>query len=91
MNIRTMVTFRIFLSFLILVLTQSIYAGDLKIGSAKVKITPPEGTPMAGYYSDRGAVGVHDDLFARALVIEKDGSKIAIISCDLIGQFLQKL
>ena len=60
------------------------FSGDLKIGSAAVKITPPEGTPMAGYYYDRGAGGVHDDLFAKAIVIEKDGSKVAIISCDLI-------
>jgi neutral ceramidase len=50
-----------------------------------VKITPPVGTPMAGYYYDRGADKIHDDLFARALVIEKDGTKVAIVTCDLIG------
>ena len=26
------------------------FAGDLKIGAAAVKITPPIGIPMAGYY-----------------------------------------
>jgi neutral ceramidase len=61
------------------------FAGDLKTGSAAVKITPPSGTPMAGYYYDRGADGVHDDLFAKAIVIEKDGARVAVISCDLIG------
>jgi neutral ceramidase len=60
-------------------------AGDLKIGAASVKITPPVGIPMAGYYYDRGATGIHDDLFAKALVIEKDGLRIAIVSCDIIG------
>ena len=81
----TVGTVSISLLSLVMVFTQSMLAGDLKIGAAAVKITPPIGTPMAGYYSDRGAVGVHDDLFAKALVIEKDGSKIAIISCDLIS------
>jgi len=78
-------TFQISLLSLVMVFNQSIFADDLKIGSAAVKITPPLGIPIAGYYSDRGATGVHDDLFAKALVIEKDGTKIAVISCDLIG------
>ncbi len=61
------------------------FAGDLKIGAAAVKITPPVGIPMAGYYYERGAEKIHDDLYAKALVLEKDNSKIAIVSCDLIG------
>lgn len=61
------------------------FAGDLKIGAAAVKITPPIGASMAGYYYERGVEKIHDDLYAKALVIEKDGSKIAIVSCDLIG------
>jgi len=65
--------------------TLNAFAGNFKTGSALVKITPPSGTPMAGYYYDRGADGVHDDLFARAMVFEKDGAKAAVISCDLIG------
>jgi neutral ceramidase len=60
-------------------------ADDLKIGSASVKITPPQGTPMAGYYFDRGADGVHNDLFAKAVVFAKDGVKAALVTCDLIA------
>lgn len=60
-----------------------IFAGDLKIGAASVKITPPIGIPMAGYYYDRGAEKIHDDLYAKALVIESDSIKVAIVSCDL--------
>ena len=52
-------------------------AGGLRAGAAAVKITPPVGTPMAGYYHARAAEGVHDDLYAKALVIEKDGTKAA--------------
>lgn len=70
---------------ILIVFSLKLSAGDLKSGVAAVKITPPLGTPMAGYYSDRGAEKVHDELLAKALVLEKDGSKIAIISCDLIG------
>ncbi len=68
-----------------LLMVLSAYADDLKIGAASVKITPPLGTPMAGYYSERGAQEIHDDLFAKALVIEKNGTRIAIVGCDLIG------
>jgi len=65
--------------------TLTTFAGDLKTGAASVKITPPSGTPMAGYYYDRGADGVHDELFAKAMVFEKDGARVAVISCDLIA------
>ncbi|MCP5119946.1 MAG: hypothetical protein GY953_54810, partial [bacterium] len=58
-------------------------AGDFQTGAAAVRITPPEGAAMSGYYYNRSAEGVHDDLFAKALVFEKDGSKAAIVSCDL--------
>lgn len=59
-------------------------AGELRVGAAAVKITPPAGTPMAGYYSARGVETVHDDLFARAVVLERDGAKAAIVSLDVI-------
>ncbi len=59
-------------------------AGDLKAGAAAVTITPTIGTPMAGYYFLRPSEGVHDDLYAKALVIEKDGVKAALVALDLI-------
>ena len=68
-----------------LLMALSVFADDLKIGAASVKVTPPIGTPMAGYYYERGVEGIHDDLYAKALVIEKDGTKIAIVECDFVG------
>lgn len=65
-------------------ITLSTFADDLKIGAAAVKVTPPIGTPMAGYYYERGVVKIHDDLYAKALVIEKNGIKIAIVECDFV-------
>ena len=40
---------------------------------------------MAGYYHARAAEGVHDDLYAKALVLEKDGTKAALVALDLIS------
>jgi hypothetical protein len=57
---------------------------ELRVGAAQIKITPPEGIPMAGYYSERGADGVNDDLFARVLVFENGGTRAAIVALDLI-------
>ena len=60
-------------------------AEDLRVGAAAVVITPPVGTPMAGYYFERAAEGVHDDLFAKALVLEQGETKAALVSLDLIS------
>jgi hypothetical protein len=59
------------------------WAGDLRAGAAAVKITPPSGIAMSGYYHNRGAAGVHDNLYAKAIVFESDGVKVALVSCDL--------
>ena len=71
---------------LILLLSASpVAAADLQVGAAQTDITPLKGTPMAGYYSARGAEGTLDKLYARAIVLEKDGTKAALVSLDLIG------
>ena len=44
-------------------------AQALRVGAAQVTISPPAGTPMAGYYATRLSTGVHDDLHAKAIVI----------------------
>ena len=57
---------------------------DFRAGAASVVITPPAGTPMAGYYRLRTADGVLDDLHAKALVVEQAGMKAAFVTLDLI-------
>lgn len=59
-------------------------AGPLTAGAAAVDITPPNGCPLAGYYSPRGAEGTHDPLFAKVLVLDKDGTTVALVSLDLL-------
>jgi neutral ceramidase len=60
-------------------------AGEFQAGAAQVKITPPKGAPLAGYYYQRAAEGVHDDLYAKALVLQEGTNKVAFVVCDLIS------
>ena len=58
----------------------------LLAGAAEVVITPPIGTYLDGYGARAsGSVGVHDDLHARALVADDGTTRVALVSCDLIG------
>src|SRR5260370_25774114 len=61
----------------------------LQAGAARVVITPPIGVPLSGYFAGEGrketAREVHDDLFARALVLNDGERTIAIVTTDLIG------
>ena len=57
----------------VFVFASLVSAAELRVGAAQVVITPPPGAPMAGYYYNRAADGVHDDLHAKAVVFEKDG------------------
>src|SRR5688572_30051175 len=81
-TIRAMKTIAISVILVLLVLSPS--TAELKVGAAAIKITPPNGTPMAGYYSARLSTGVHDDLWAKAIVLDVDGSRAALVSLDLI-------
>lgn len=56
----------------------------LRAGAAKVDITPPLGTPLAGHFEKRRAVDVDDPLYARALVLEAGGRRIALVACDIL-------
>ena len=60
-------------------------AQGLSAGAAQVTISPPAGTPMAGYYATRLSTGVHDDLHAKAIVIASGGQRVALVACDLVG------
>ncbi len=60
-------------------------AGGIRVGTAAVKITPPLGSPMAGYLSPRHSEGVLDDLYAKAIVLDDGKTKVALATCDLIG------
>jgi hypothetical protein len=64
-------------------------AGDAewKVGLARVKITPEQPVPMAGYAArTKPFEGVLTDLYAKALVLEdRTGRRGVIVTSDLIG------
>ena len=56
----------------------------LRVGFASTCITPPPGKDIPGLFERRLAEGVHDDLFARAVIIEDDASSVAFVQTDAI-------
>src|SRR4051794_1953619 len=59
-------------------------AGTLQAGSGRADITPRTGYYMMGWVrSDAVLHGQHTRLFARALVLERDGRKVALVSMDV--------
>jgi len=58
----------------------------MKAGLAQIDITPPIGTALTGYIArDGGATGVHDPLYAKALVVADGESQAAVVTCDVLG------
>ena len=59
---------------------------SLKVGVSSGIITPPVGIPMAGFGArTEVSQGIHDDLYAKILLLEKGDIRIALITLDLIG------
>lgn len=67
---------------------QAAFGAELCVGWAAVSITPPaagmpfqapQRPPYRGAYSE----GVHDPLYAKAIVFELAGQKAAVVACDL--------
>ena len=57
----------------------------LKAGAAASNITPPLGTLVVGSFAPYPAQHVHDELYARSLVLDDGKTKIALVVCDLLG------
>ena len=55
----------------------------LKIGYAQEIITPPVGVGLAGYFNERPNIGMYDDLFVKAVIMEKDGKSFGFLAFDL--------
>lgn len=62
------------------------WAQGLQAGAAANKITPSKQVYLAGYASNRpNTGGVHDDIWARAVVVQVGQERVAIVVCDLLG------
>ena len=68
-------------------------SGGLRAAACARKITPVVGVNhsdpiyMAGFANDRTPTGVHDDVWARGVVLESRGRKVAMVVLDVIGYF----
>ncbi|MFP4442408.1 MAG: neutral/alkaline non-lysosomal ceramidase N-terminal domain-containing protein [Spirochaetia bacterium] len=58
----------------------------MKAGWSNTVITPPIGAPMAGFASRKGVSrGVHDHLYARALLCDGGEGLAGIVTADVVG------
>jgi len=58
----------------------------IKAAIQRVIITPPIGTPLGGYAARKSvSQGIHDDLYATAMVLQRGTDVLAIVTADLIG------
>ncbi len=77
------------LGFTALLLFTSVRVFALDVGIAAVditpKVTPEKPVWLAGYGPGRKATGVHDALFARAVVLRDGAKKVAMVCVDLVG------
>lgn len=69
-------------------------AAAVEVGFAEADLTPklgPKQKPvyLAGFGNNRQATGVADKLMARAVVLSDGKSKVALVSVDLVGLFLE--
>src|SRR4051812_42820628 len=60
-------------------------AKELLAGAATAVITPNLGASLCGSMQDRRAENVHDELTARALVLDNGETRVALVLLDLIA------
>jgi hypothetical protein len=56
-----------------------------RAGAAVSNITPPLGELIVGGWQPMPATNIHDQLYARCLVLDDGQSKLAIVLCDNVG------
>ncbi len=64
------------------------YGGPLRVGAARVDITPDADAalPMAGYASRKeGFRGIHDRIYVRAIVLDDGATQAALVAWESIG------
>lgn len=57
-------------------------APAIEVGAASATVNPPVGTFLAGYDQNRLSTGVHDDLYAKAVVFWDGENAVALVVVD---------
>lgn len=70
-----------------LVATAAFAAGPqaLRAGAARSNITPDLGGDIIGGFHPFPAKHVHDELWAKCLVLDNGGTRVALVVCDVLG------
>ena len=63
----------------------------IKAGFARVDVTPPLGTPIAGYFSVRKSDGVRDPIELNAIAFGNEQDAAIIIACDFTGMTMARI
>jgi hypothetical protein len=76
---------RILVSSLVLVLCATVEGREFRAGFAQQDITPAKAMPMWGYGARHAALstGLRDPLFVKAVVLDVESEKVAIVGLDL--------
>lgn len=71
---------------LVMLVCAPLFAAKFQAGAAKIDITPPMATPLAGYGQRQSklSTGVMDKIYCRALVVTDGNKKIALVSNDIL-------
>ena len=71
------------------ILQFALHASAIEANVAVIKLTPPleMGYTLGGYGArmSKPAEGIHDDIWAKALVLNDGGKKYAIVTLDILG------
>jgi hypothetical protein len=72
----------------LLLIATSATADPLKVGTARIDVTPTTPVTLSGYESRKDlSQGVHDPLSARAIAFERDGQRLVLVSTDIIAYY----
>lgn len=63
----------------------------LWVGASETEVNPPAGSFIAGHTLNRKFTGLHDSLFAKAVVISDRKNAVAILTVDCIGMLYTHL
>ena len=58
---------------------------ELRVGASSTEINPGAGTYLGGYGQARRCTGVHDNLYAKAVVFNDGDSTVALVILDSVG------
>ena len=65
-------------------MAQNITPNTISVGIAQADISPPVGTPSAGFAGRGPLTALHDPLYATALVLSDGKRSAALLACDLL-------